>query len=56
MIGGLLIATVLLGLRFRRGDGGQRELLDGLTVLAERDGNDERAGRAYAAYMKLLGL
>ena len=34
VIGGLLIATVLLGLRFRRGDGGQRELLDGLTVAA----------------------
>jgi AcrR family transcriptional regulator len=31
-------------------------VLDGLTVLAERDGNDERAGRAYSAYMKLLGL
>ena len=34
MIGGLLIATVLLGLRFRRSDGGPRELLDGLTVAA----------------------
>ncbi len=34
VIGGLLIATVLLGLRFRRGDGGRRELLDGLTVAA----------------------
>ena len=33
-IGGLLIATVLSGLRFRRGDGGRRELLDGLTVAA----------------------
>ena len=33
-IGGLLIATVLFGLRFRRGDGGHRELLDGLTVAA----------------------
>ena len=34
VIGGLLIATVLLGLRFRRGAGGPRELLDGLTVAA----------------------
>jgi diguanylate cyclase len=34
LIGGLLIAVVLLGLRFRRSDGGSRELLDGLTVAA----------------------
>ena len=34
VIGVLLIATVLLGLRFRRGTGGPRELLDGLTVAA----------------------
>jgi diguanylate cyclase len=33
-IGGLLIATVLLGLRLRRGSQGARELLDGLTVAA----------------------
>src|SRR4051794_11896386 len=33
-IGGLLIATLQLGLRFRRSDGGRRELLDGLTVAA----------------------
>jgi AcrR family transcriptional regulator len=31
-------------------------VLDGLTVLAERDGNDDRASRAYASYMRLLGL
>lgn len=31
-------------------------VLDGLTVLAERDGNDERASRAYSTYMRLLGL
>ena len=34
VIGGLAIATVLLGLRFRRSAGGPRELLDGLTVAA----------------------
>ena len=34
VVGGLLIATVLTGLRFRRGSGGKRELLDGLTVAA----------------------
>ena len=33
-IGSLLIATVLWGLRFRRGSGGPRVLLDGLTVAA----------------------
>lgn len=30
-------------------------VLDGLTVLSERDGNEERANRAYAAYAKLVG-
>ncbi len=34
LIGVLLIATVLIGLRLRRSDGGARELLDGLTVAA----------------------
>jgi diguanylate cyclase (GGDEF)-like protein len=34
VVGGLLIATVLFGLRFRRGSGGPREVLDGLTVAA----------------------
>src|SRR5262245_60751710 len=34
VIGGLLIAIVLIGLRYRRGTGGPRELLDGLTVAA----------------------
>lgn len=29
-------------------------LLDGLTVLAEREGSDERAHRAFAAFLKLL--